>query len=79
MIGEVQCLNLFWLNHSQYVDHRIDLRPEHRFRDAADESYVTQGSYSDGDAELYLNSLSSQAGAFGFGTPMHAQGRRAFR
>jgi hypothetical protein len=47
-------------------------------RDLPDLSYVTQGSYSDGDPELYMASLSSQGRNFGFGTPMHQTRRGTF-
>lgn len=47
-------------------------------RDLPDLSYVTQGSYSDGDPELYMISMSSQGHAYGFGTPMHQQRRGNF-
>ena len=47
-------------------------------RDLSDLSYVTQGSYSDGDHGLYMISISSQGHNYGFGTPMHQQRRGIF-
>lgn len=47
-------------------------------RALSDLSYVTQGSYSDGDHELYMISISSQGHNYGFGTPMHQQRRGIF-
>ena len=44
-------------------------------RHLPDESYVTQGSYSDGDQGIYTASLTSQGRELGFGTPMHLQRR----
>jgi hypothetical protein len=44
-------------------------------RHLPDESYVTQGSYSDGDHGIYMASLTSQGRELGFGTPMHLQRR----
>ena len=46
-------------------------------RHLPDESYVTQGSYSDGDQGIYTASLTSQGRELGFGTPMHHQRRPA--
>ena len=47
-------------------------------RHLPDESYCTQGSYSDGDQEMYTASLTSQgARELGFGTPMHHRRRPA--
>jgi hypothetical protein len=49
------------------------------FRDLTDLSYVTNGSYSDGDHAFYIASLASQSEALGFGTPLHQKRRGAFR
>ena len=47
-------------------------------RHLPDESYCTQGSYSDGDQEMYTASLTSQgARELGFGTPMNQRRRPA--
>jgi hypothetical protein len=50
-------------------------------RDLTDESYVTHGTdHEDGNHDIYLASLSSQANNLGFGTPLHLQGgRQRFR
>jgi hypothetical protein len=42
-------------------------------------SYVTDGSYSDGDRALYVASLFSQGEALGFGTPLHQTRRGVFQ
>lgn len=49
------------------------------FRHLTDLSYVTDGSYSDGDRAIYMASLGSQAEGLGFGTPLHQKRRGAFR
>lgn len=49
------------------------------FRHLTDLSYVTDGSYSDGDHAIYMASLGSQAEGLGFGTPLHQKRRGAFR
>ena len=48
-------------------------------RHLTDLSYVTNGSYSDGDHAFYVASLASQSEALGFGTPLHQKRRGAFR
>lgn len=42
-------------------------------------SYVTDGSHTDGEQELYMASLNSQASQLGFGTPLHHRRRERFR
>jgi hypothetical protein len=42
-------------------------------------SYVTDGSHTDGEQELYIASLNSQASQLGFGTPLHHRRRERFR
>ena len=48
-------------------------------RDLPNLSCVTDGSYSDGEKDIYIASLGSQADQLGFGTPLHEQGRERFR
>ena len=42
-------------------------------------SYVTDGSHTDGEQEVYIASLNSQASQLGFGTPLHHRRRERFR
>lgn len=49
------------------------------FRHLTDLSYVTNGSYSDGDRAMYVASLTSQGDRLGFGTPLHLKRRGEFK